>query len=165
MRTLSRYAAGGRRDAAFVPLACLVASLMIAGCGGSTPTVALHPASGKVVLEDGKPLGSGTVRFVPIEAAGAMAEGKLGADGSFTLSVPNKGPGAAEGACRVYIVPEGSVDAKRPPFPLPYMDEETSPITVTIKPGDNKLEPIVLTSKIARPGTPGAASKQDGRED
>jgi hypothetical protein len=127
----------------------LVLTVAVAGCGMHGPSVGVHPVSGKVLLANGKPLTAGTIHFEPIKTPGLKATGKIQPDGTFTLSTHMEGDGAAEGENRVYVEPDapfGGAGKKKasPPFPFEYMDEESSPLVVTIKPGTNQLEPIVL---------------------
>src|SRR5437899_1749312 len=71
------------------------------GCGGPKE-LKLYPAKGKVLL-GGKPLEGLTVVLSPIAKDGttAVALGRTGADGDFTLSTYKPGDGAAAGE---YIV-------------------------------------------------------------
>ncbi len=73
----------------------VVAALALAGCGQKGPT--LYPVTGKVSGSDGKPLENATVVFHPAEAAGPDAvkpRGKVGPDGTFTLTTHAAGDGA-----------------------------------------------------------------------
>src|SRR5262249_15231077 len=123
-----------------------------------------HPVKGKVVLADGTPLKSGMVVLVsttsPMEYSGV-----IGSDGSYEVKTAY-GDGAPEGTYKVRIEPEGTAlpQAKvRPgarntpaglPFPAKYNDEVSSGLTVTVKAGDNTLEPFKLI-----PGEPVSRSK------
>ena len=134
----------------------LVALLL--GCNSGTP-LATHPVTGKVVLANGKPLTSGTIHFEPIDAPALVATAKLQSDGTFTLKSPGDTEGAAEGRSRVYIVPDPATVTKSGgrtvyPFPAEYMDEETSPLTITVKPGANELNPSSSSHRPHGPSDP-----------
>jgi len=140
----------------FVTLPAGLIALTI-GCGGpsdAVPKLSLNPVKGKVLLEDGKPVTSGQVVFVST-TTGISPNGKIGPDGSFTLSSGGQGDGAPAGEYKVKIEPAtalGTSDAKpRPGAKLPYSgiyaDEDTSGLKVTVKDGDNSLEPFKLSTK------------------
>lgn len=129
------------------------AGLMISGLSGcgeptySPPTV--YPVKGQILLSDGKPLTSGHV--VLVSNQGVEFPGKVGSDGRFSIK-SGAGDGAPEGEYKVRIDPEpqpGTAGrAKRGaanlPFPAKYSHEMTSDLKVTVKPGDNLLEPFKL---------------------
>jgi hypothetical protein len=140
----------------------------IAGCGDTTstiPRVTAYPVKGKVLLPDGNPLTQGTVTFVPGDLLkGREAAGKVGSDGSFTLSTDKAGDGAAEGQYSVRIdseagVPTGGKGRGRLLVPEKYGDESTSGLTVTVKAGENNLEPFRLDNKPATK-TPAGVNKE-----
>jgi hypothetical protein len=131
------------------------AILAIAGCGGSATVGYVHG----VVRLDGKPLTTGTVRFVP--DAGRAASGAIQPDGSFVLGTLAKSDGAAIGKHRVAIIayqaatPEedrrpADVTAVNPNvkrlIPERYMAIGTSRLTFDVKPGDNSAN-FDLTSR------------------
>jgi hypothetical protein len=96
-----------------------------------------------------------------VSTKGQEFPGIVGADGRFTIKT-GAGEGAPEGEYMVRIDPEVSAaGSKGPakkglsglPFPAKYADETTSDLKVTIKPGENNLEPIKLI-----PGAAGAKS-------
>jgi hypothetical protein len=142
------------------------AGLMISGlsgCGEGTYSVpSVHPVKGQILLPDGKPLTSGQVVFVSNQ--GVEFPGEVGSDGRFSIKTQS-GDGAPEGEYRVRIDPEpqdGSAGrskrgAANLPFPAKYSDEMTSDLKVTVKPGDNTLEPFKLV-----PG-PSAAKSATGK--
>jgi len=131
------------------------ARLMISGLSGcgeptySTPTV--YPVKGQVLLPNGKPLTSGQV--VLVSNQGMEFPGKVGSDGRFSIKC-GAGDGAPEGEYKVRIDPEPQpVSAGRAqkgaanlPFPAKYASETTSDLKVTVRPGENDLEPIKLLS-------------------
>ncbi len=134
---------------------CMAMSLF-AGCGGGSydnSGLALYPVKGSVTLASGKPLTAGKVVFVPKKLGGLTSTGKIGADGTFTLSTSDGREGAAEGDYRVRIEPDESVYSKRSktgslknlPFPASYMDEDgDTGLTASVKPSENKLDPFKL---------------------
>jgi hypothetical protein len=144
----------------------LATTLGVGGCGdpGAPGTLALHPVSGTVVLGDGKPLTSGRVVLVSRERAMEFA-GKLGPEGSFQIG-SNLGDGAPEGPYRVRIEPDATSLPQtkqksaprrwRRPFAARFSDEETSGLSATVAPGENRLEPFHLTS-------PGRGSAGQGK--
>jgi hypothetical protein len=133
-----RRAAGG-----LVVLACA------AGCGAGGPTLAERvPVSGRVVLASGKPLTKGRVTFVSRDLSAPPASGDLGPDGAFRLTTRDPGDGAVPGAYRVRIepaaVPGARPDAVRLPFPAKYIDEDSSPLAVTVRGGPTELGTLRL---------------------
>jgi hypothetical protein len=140
----------------------LMAGLAIgfAGCGdpNSAGTLKVYPVKGQVLLPDGKPLTSGQVVLVSNEKAMEFT-GELGSDGNFQIKT-SYGDGAPEGTYKVRIEyndpsqsPVKGKSSRRNvsnlPFGAKYTDEATSDLSVTIKPGDNVLEPIRLTNEKA----------------
>lgn len=101
-----------------------------------------------IVRLDGEPLSEGTVRFVP--DAGRGAQGKIGADGAFTLGTHTESDGASLGKHRVAIIsykvnkierPGGGrpiVTGSTPLVPRRYMAAGTSDLTFEVKSGKNE---------------------------
>jgi hypothetical protein len=128
--------------------------VVLAGCGESdSKTGYVHG----IVRLDGKPLTTGTVRFVP--ASGRAATGKIQSDGTFTLGTYKESDGALLGTHKVAIIAFelGPVPVRteggRPPttptkplVPKHYMSPGKSGLTREVKPGNNAIE-IDLTSK------------------
>src|SRR5271157_3126462 len=131
------------------------AGLMISGlsgCGEPTyPTPTVYPVKGQILLSDGKPLTSGQV--VLVSNQDVEFPGKVGSDGRFSIKCA-AGDGAPEGEYTVRIDPEpqpwsagrAKKGAASLPFPAKYADDTTSGLKVTVKPGENDLEPIKLLS-------------------
>jgi hypothetical protein len=113
----------------------------------------VHPVKGKVLLEDGKPLTTGSVVLMSPDK-GIEFEGPIQSDGSFSVK-SSSGEGAPEGNYKVRIEPDaskltgtksrGKKNLGNLPFPGKYADESTSGLAVSVKPGDNELEPFKLT--------------------
>lgn len=131
----------------------LVLCAGIVGCGDSAAQrkAEVHEVRGKVLLADGKPLSGGRVFFVPRDGA-LTSEGKIGPDGTFALETGISGAGAPVGEYKVRIEPEGGVPiqarkasrGKKPPFPVKYLDEDSSKLTALIRAESNRLEPFRL---------------------
>jgi hypothetical protein len=89
--------------AAALPLACAaVCALLAGGCGGHPQTA---PVTGKVTLH-GKPVGPGSILFMPDEdrgTKGKAASGNFGPDGAYTLTTYRDGDGAVVGFHKVTI--------------------------------------------------------------
>jgi hypothetical protein len=130
----------------------------VAGCGGQNDAagkVDVFPVSGKVVLPDGKPLQSGRIVFVSKDGM-SSSTGKIGEDGTFTLTTGVSGEGAPAGEYKIRLepdetklkaVPKGSRPGAALPFPGKYTDESTSELTATITSGTNQLAPFKLVNQ------------------
>jgi hypothetical protein len=84
------------------------------------------------VLIDGRPLGRGNIKFVPEN--GRPSAGKIGQDGSFTLTCYDGNDGALLGNHRVQVASNRIIsDSKIEWFAPPtYADFRTSGITVEV---------------------------------
>src|SRR5262245_8211006 len=130
-------------------LICAVGFLLLAGCGGEQPKLAL--VHGKV-SHDGVPLPGGSIVFTPDAArgnTGPLACAEIQPDGTYSLRTADQ-PGAAPGWHRVTVV---SVSVAPPPgpgqrFTVPrslvdsrYRDPNLSGLTCEVKPAqDNVLD-------------------------
>jgi hypothetical protein len=129
---------------------CALLFCLVAGCKNSNELETAQ-ASGKVLL-DGKPLTCGTVTFVPTR--GRAAEGKIQADGTFTLGTYRAGDGAIVGKHRAAIVVLKSLTAKVSPerdesimaIPDHYTSAEASGLEYEVKPGQANEFTIELKS-------------------
>jgi hypothetical protein len=131
-----------------------VAYFTLTGCGSHSGLGSVHG----VVRLDGKPLTTGTVRFVP--TAGRAASGKIESDGSFVLGTYGKSDGALIGTHRVAIIAyespasaggrpdtsKASPGTTKALVPRRYMAPGTSRLTFDVKPGDNQAEFDLTTS-------------------
>lgn len=121
-------------------LASVAVLCWTSGCGGpSGPD--LTPVSGTVTYE-GKPVGPGTVAFVPTDANTNPASGNIDASGNFKMSVYKPGDGVFPGTYKVSVTVEKEPahgDAQGnlyPPTylsPERYMNPDTSGFTVTVE--------------------------------
>jgi len=119
----------------------------IAGCEGSIASVEPVAVEGRVLLANGQPLTAGRVVFVHREGAMPDASGSIRADGSFQLTTRDPADGAAPGQYKVRIEPARTYGGRKrrgPPFPLKYIDEDSSGLVVTVRAEPNRLEPIQL---------------------
>ncbi len=134
---------GGRRRAF---LAVGLGSLV--GCSGNGPTSigTTYEVKGQILLQDGTPLTHGRVAIVPTEAGTVPASGEIGADGRFSLTTKSTDDGALPGEYKLRIEPAQSdpQQAAQPPYPLKYIDEDSSGVVITVKAEPNQLDPIRL---------------------
>ncbi len=124
--------------------------LGIVGCGGPTGPE-LTPITGVVTFE-GKPVGPGTVAFVPTDGTGNPASGTIESSGRFKMSVYKPGDGVLPGTYKVSVTvikePAHGDDKGNlfPPTylsPERYMNPDTSGFNVTVekrKPQDLKFD-------------------------
>lgn len=124
----------------------------LAGCGQKGPV--LYPVTGKVTGADGKPLEHASVVFHPVDTSDPNAvkpRGKVGADGTFTLTTHTAGDGAPAGEYRVTVeqwLSSGRAD--EPPvnrLPGKYAKPESSDLKATVSAGPTDLAPFTVTTK------------------
>jgi hypothetical protein len=129
----------------------------MAGCGDPhlPRSFKTYEVKGTVLLANGQPLTGGVVHFESTQGVPHVADGPIRSNGSFSLSTPNVGEGAAAGEYKVWFEPAEGVgitkragrkvrDAQSFPFPAKYADPDTSGLKATIKPEANQLEPFRL---------------------
>jgi len=122
-------------------LACVLAALAIAGCGGSR--LKTVPVEGKLAYK-GEALKFGSVLFQPEH--GPPARGEIQPDGTFRLSTFGTNDGAVLGTHRVQIACNESQDPNAPPpnpdvevargeslIPEKYSNYATSGITFEVE--------------------------------
>lgn len=113
-----------------------------------------YSVSGQV-LYNGEPLKGVDVAFHPVDPmndAGYPPHATTDADGKFTLTTYFKDDGAPAGEWKVAVafavqaVDEGADQTKRLPFQVPaqYQRKESTPLTASVKPQSNTLEPFKL---------------------
>jgi hypothetical protein len=117
----------------------------LSGCGNPIDRMTFFPVDGKVVLADGKPLTAGNVVFVGTETTLTNAA-KLGSDGTFAFKSTKDGLPPGDYSVRIEVDESetGPSKGKSPrrkggmlPFPEKYLDEDTSELKATVKPGEN----------------------------
>jgi hypothetical protein len=121
----------------------------VTGCSNSQalPALKVYEVNGKVVLADGKPLTDGWIYFVPKGDLIVTPSGRIGTDGSFAIETGGSGAGAPAGDYKIRVESpqyQAAQKAKKPLYPFKYTDEDSSGITITVKPEANQLEPLVL---------------------
>jgi hypothetical protein len=140
------------RDLKIVPallLACLAGA---GGCNGDR--VATYATSGKVVFEDGRPLGGGSVIFQSDEHP-LTARGMIQEDGTFELGTYETGDGAVAGKHQVAVLaPKAQQDTDEqvvlPEIDVKYQDPRRSEIVLEVTPdGDNQFQ-ITVTPPQGR---------------
>lgn len=121
--------------------AAAVGVLLLSGCGDGRPRRV--PVRGRVTI-DGQPLRSGFVRLVPDDARPSV--GRIGEDGTFSLTTFSKEDGSVPGTHRVAVVAydESSPAQLRWLVPKEYSQASTSGLTVDITGPTDSLE-IKLT--------------------
>lgn len=134
-----------------LPVALVIGSLCLAlaGCGSKGPT--LYPVKGKVVSADGKSLEHATVVFHPVVAGDpslSKPRGKVGADGTFTLTTITTDDGAPAGEYKVtvelWLAGPRSDDPPANRLPPKYASPEQSGLTATVGTGPTDLQPLVV---------------------
>ena len=134
----------------FAVVVILIGSLTgFSACGPSGPE--LHSVQGRVFFMDQSAAGAQVV-FHPTGGAasqGALANGAVKPDGSFTLSTYPHGEGARAGEYEVLVTwfPENARELDNPQNKLPakYSRHGDAQLKATVKAGENKLEPFRLT--------------------
>jgi hypothetical protein len=132
------------RSGGFWVLALFV--VIVTGCGTDGFTsFSDHPVKGRILLPDGKPLGSGRVVFVS-SATALSYGGSIGSNGDFELKQGSR-VGAPEGEYRVRIeidetrLPKRRGNSPRLPFPAKFLDEDASRLAAKVQAsGDNTFE-------------------------
>lgn len=142
----------------FHSIPCIAATLVIVGCGQSTP-YALVAVEGVVTL-DGAPLSRAIVTFQPVapgnEIAGPGSVGRTDDQGRFALTTVRDEPGAVVGTHKITILPMQDGDeltpvakpaaaiSQRPNIPARYNYQST--LTFTVPPEGAPAADFALTS-------------------
>lgn len=138
-----------------------VAVVCCAGCGSSNPRT--YPASGTVSFGS-KPATGVVVTLIPVDAQKlpltSYPRGEVGTDGRFTLTTFASGDGAPAGDYKLTLRWPAELAGKSKSLAeaqgeggdtdklkSKYTDPKTSPWSVTIRPGDNTLEPITIPER------------------
>jgi hypothetical protein len=135
------------------PLATLVAIagvIGLAGCGEKR--VAVYPVAGKLTYK-GESLAGAQVVLHPVDKllpSDVSATGTVKEDGTFHIGVYEEADGAPPGEYVATVqwfrvVPSEGGGGRGPNvLPIKYASPKTSPIRVTVKPGQNQVSPIEL---------------------
>ncbi|AMV26390.1 hypothetical protein VT84_18475 [Gemmata sp. SH-PL17] len=138
-----------RRARVAVSFALFTVCTALTGCGQKGPV--LYPVTGKVTTPDGKSLEHATVVFHPVDSSDPSAvkpRGKVGADGSFTLTSHTAGDGAVAGEYRVTVelwLSSGKGDD--PPVNRlsdKYAKPDSSGLKATVNAGPTELTPFTV---------------------
>ena len=122
----------------------MVLATVLGGCG-SGDKLKTHHVTGKVTLQDGKPMAGGLVIFHSVEHK-ISASGAIGEDGTCQMSTYQPEDGAVAGQHRVAIVAPRLPLDPRNPVPPPtiapkYNDPATSELEFTVTPaGPNQFD-------------------------
>jgi hypothetical protein len=132
-------------------LGLAVICFALAGCGRSSAK--LYPVHGQVFYKD-QPAEGAQVVFLPAgeenaQYRGARPAATVAADGSFEIETQPHGVGAPAGDYAVLITwfpprDENPNANPRNKLPAKYSDPRSPVLKVTVKEGDNKLEPYKL---------------------
>ena len=125
-------------------------ALMPLACRGDKARLPTFAVTGKVTI-DGKPAEHATVVFHPAGASvpdAVKPRGKVGADGSFTLTTYDGNDGAPAGSYRVtvqlWLAGARSDDPPSNRLSPKLASPETSPLTATVLAAPTTLEPFAL---------------------
>jgi hypothetical protein len=135
----------------------LVACLALAACSGCARPEVVYPVQGQVFL-DGKPAARAQVVFHPVGAGPDAAHpvGQTDDEGRFTLTTRETGDGAPAGEYRVAVARflalqgRGAAEGESVTvndLPARYGAAESSGLTATVRPGENRLPPFALKRK------------------
>lgn len=143
-------------------LAAIVAVVAgLTGCGSGR--VQTYPVVGTVTA-GGRPATGVVVALIPVDPQKSpltsCPRGEVGADGRYTLTTFSIGDGAPADEYKVTLRWPTELDGKSKSLAeaqgeggdidrlkSKYADPNTSPWTVTIKPGDNTLDPLTITER------------------
>ena len=82
-------------------MAALAALLILSGCGAKSG-LDMVPIKGEVAY-NGQPLTEGSVVYIPVDAAGRQATGKIQPDGTFQLTTREANDGAVVGEYKIVV--------------------------------------------------------------
>ncbi|UUO06393.1 hypothetical protein M4951_23985 [Blastopirellula sp. J2-11] len=130
-------------------LFALLAAATSLGCSGNSGPQSF-PVQGKVTYE-GKPLSRGTIIFNPVNEALPASRGEIQADGTYKLSLAQKGDGAVPGEHRVIVnsstqvkqgmeIDDPNYELPRPLVPIKYSSLSTTPLSQTVKAEANTID-------------------------
>jgi len=132
--------------------ALLVTLAVVCGCSSEPPRVPVFPVTGKVTFK-GKPAEGAQVVLFAVNSANAAElapSGKVGKDGTFSLTAYEPGDGAPDGdyvatiSWRKMVVGDGGAAAGPNVIPAKYGSAATSPVKVSVKGGPTQIPPIAI---------------------
>ena len=115
---------------------------VMSGCGSPGPE--LHPVKGHVKFSDGRSVQGGTIEFTSVNG-NISSVGRIGQDGSFSLTTNEDGDGTVVGKHKVIVIPggvpitPGSAHVHGPAVPGKYSSYETSGLSADVTAGENDL--------------------------
>src|SRR3954447_8743448 len=133
-----------------IALAVAMILTLASGCHNSS----MEPEVSGTVKLDGKPIGPGTIAFVPTEQGRKSANGLVESDGSYNVKTI-RGSGLLAGQYRVAVsiheMPKNVKRGDRPPvgkslIPEKYEDETKSGLQYKVEPGRNTID-VELASR------------------
>jgi hypothetical protein len=163
-----------RRGLTLILLACF--HPLIQGCSSATDASQVKPSIVRgVVAYNGRPLMRGTVTFLPQDRGGDRIDpgiATIGPDGTFWVGNSNlsKPAGLQPGKYKVTVLvmkprPEGAAGPLAAlEIPERYTQESTTPIEVTIKPGQSRIRIDLLDEEDPKPPSPSSASASEPKE-
>ena len=140
-----------RRSSLSLPLGLLFVPAVV-GCGESK--VPVSPVAGKITVGKETPVGANIILHPQGHTLpeGVSAVGKVGEDGTFSVSIYDLGEGVPAGEYVATVqwfkigkpTAAGEDPLVQDVIPKQYSSPNTSPIKVTVKPEPTQLEPIVI---------------------
>jgi hypothetical protein len=133
----------------------LILIIAIAGCGRTKYELA--PVDGTVTI-DGRPLTNARIMFAPVAKGGALeagkpAVGRLGADGSFTLTTYRDNDGAVVGDHWVTIIRTAPNSGAGESLTSPTFDRLAVPRKTSVVSGQqNHIDINLSAAEVARFG-------------
>jgi hypothetical protein len=123
---------------------------VIAGCSGNDARITERSAQVHgTVMFDGRPLGTGTITFIPKRSeaeGGRPGLARIGSDGSYRVgnANPDRPAGLAPGPYAVVVLAMEPISLGSPIarliVPERYTDDRTSHLYANITPGENTLD-------------------------
>jgi len=141
----NRWTRGKKRAGRLLIVALIPMFVAIIGC--EEPRVPVFPVSGKVTFK-GQPATGAKVALHPVTGGieGIAPYGRVGDDGTFTITVYEPGDGAPEGdyVATVQWFKQVGESAGPNVIPKQYSSPATSPVKVSVKGGPTEIPPIAI---------------------